>query len=137
MIYYVEDDESYRDLVIYSLNSFGLEAYGFPDAQSFFAACEQSQPQLILLDILLPDVDGISILFRIKSNAETSDIPTVLMSVKSAEFEGIMGLESGADLYIAKPVGMMELVSRIRALLRRAPHAKSGPVAGKGFKGAH
>ena len=137
MIYYAEDDENDRDLIIYSLNSFGFEAYGFPDAQSLLAACRQERPQLILLDILLPDEDGFTILYKIKRNAESSDIPIVLVSAKGTELEEIKGLESGADLYISKPFGMMELVSRIRALLRRIPLAKAEPTAGMGLKDAH
>jgi two-component system, OmpR family, alkaline phosphatase synthesis response regulator PhoP len=119
MIYCVEDDDGIRELVVYTLQSTGFEASGFPDGKTFFQTMEKEPPELVLLDIMLPDEDGIRILKRLKSSGTTSDIPVILLTAKSAEYDKVIGLDSGADDYITKPFGMMELVSRIRAVLRR------------------
>lgn len=119
MIYYVEDDNNIRDLVIYTLNQTGLEAQGFFKADDFFAACKKCMPEAVLLDIMLPDEDGISILKQLKSDSQTADIPVIMVTAKGDEYDTVVGLDAGADDYIAKPFGMMELVARVKALLRR------------------
>lgn len=120
MIYLVEDDDSIRELVVYTLRTTGFEAKGFSTAALFWEAVEEEQPELVLLDIMLPDEDGLHILKRLRSNAETADLPVIMLTAKSTEYDRVLGLDSGADDYIPKPFGMMELVSRIKALLRRA-----------------
>lgn len=119
MIACVEDEESIRDIEIYTLNTAGYEAEGFSDGASFFAAIQTKRPELILLDVMLPDMDGIEILKKLKRNPETRDIPVVMASAKGNEFDKIKGLDLGADDYLAKPFGMMEMLSRIKAVLRR------------------
>ena len=120
MIYLVEDDDSIRELVVYTLRTTGFEAKGFSTAALFWEAVEEEQPELVLLDIMLPDEDGLHSLKRLRSNAETADLPVIMLTAKSTEYDRVLGLDSGADDYIPKPFGMMELVSRIKALLRRA-----------------
>ncbi len=119
MIYYVEDDTNIRELVVYTLRQSGFNAQGFSDAPSFFAACQSKLPQLVLLDIMLPDENGLSILRNLRSNSATSSLPIILVTARGSEYDKVVGLDSGADDYITKPFGMMELVSRVRALLRR------------------
>ena len=119
MIYCVEDDNSIRDLMVYTLKAGGMEAEGFPDGATFWAAMKKNKPELILLDIMLPGEDGLSILNRLKSSPITEDIPVILATAKSTEYDKVMGLDHGADDYLAKPFGMMELVSRVKAVLRR------------------
>lgn len=119
MIYYVEDEEDIRDLVIYTLESVGMEAKGFPDAASFYSAMKESMPDLVLLDIMLPDEDGVSVLKKLRRNPDTRDIPVIMATAKGAEYDKVQALDLGADDYVTKPYGMMELVSRIRAVLRR------------------
>ena len=120
MIYLVEDDDSIRELVLYTLHTNGLEAEGFRNAADFWQALEKELPQLVLLDIMLPDEDGLHILKRLRAGAETADLPVMMLTAKSSEYDRVVGLDSGADDYMPKPFGMMELVSRVRALLRRA-----------------
>lgn len=120
MIYLVEDDDSIRELVLYTLHTTGFEAEGFRNAADFWQALEKELPQLVLLDIMLPDEDGLHILKRLRAGAETADLPVMMLTVKSSEYDRVVGLDSGADDYMPKPFGMMELVSRVRALLRRA-----------------
>ena len=120
MIYLVEDDDSIRELVLYTLHTTGLEAEGFRNAADFWQALEKELPQLVLLDIMLPDEDGLHILKRLRAGAETADLPVMMLTAKSSEYDRVVGLDSGADDYMPKPFGMMELVSRVRALLRRA-----------------
>lgn len=136
MIYLVEDDDSIRELVLYTLHTTGFEAEGFQNAAGFWQALEKEQPQLVLLDIMLPDEDGLHILKRLRAGAETADLPVMMLTAKSSEYDRVVGLDSGADDYMPKPFGMMELVSRVRALLRRAakPAAEdklftAGPLA--------
>lgn len=120
MIYLVEDDDSIRELVLYTLHITGFEAEGFRNAADFWQALEKELPQLVLLDIMLPDEDGLHILKRLRAGAETADLPVMMLTAKSSEYDRVVGLDSGADDYMPKPFGMMELVSRVRALLRRA-----------------
>lgn len=120
MIYLVEDDDSIRELVLYTLHTTGFEAEGFRNAADFWLALEKELPQLVLLDIMLPDEDGLHILKRLRAGAETADLPVMMLTAKSSEYDRVVGLDSGADDYLPKPFGMMELVSRVRALLRRA-----------------
>ena len=120
MIYLLEDDDSIRELVLYTLHTTGFEAEGFRNAAGFWQALEKELPQLVLLDIMLPDEDGLHILKRLRAGAETADLPVMMLTAKSSEYDRVVGLDSGADDYMPKPFGMMELVSRVRALLRRA-----------------
>ena len=120
MIYLVEDDDSIRELVLYTLHTTGFEAEGFQNAADFWQALEKELPQLVLLDIMLPDEDGLHILKRLRAGAETADLPVMMLTAKSSEYDRVVGLDSGADDFMPKPFGMMELVSRVRALLRRA-----------------
>lgn len=120
MIYLAEDDDSIRELVLYTLHTTGFEAEGFRNAADFWQALEKELPQLVLLDIMLPDEDGLHILKRLRAGAETADLPVMMLTAKSSEYDRVVGLDSGADDYMPKPFGMMELVSRVRALLRRA-----------------
>ena len=119
MIYLVEDDESIRELVIYTLQTTGLAAKGFPCAKDFWNAMKQEYPSLVLLDIMLPDEDGLSILKKLRDAGPTKRLPVIMLTAKGTEYDKVVGLDSGADDYIPKPFGMMELLSRIRALLRR------------------
>ncbi len=128
MIFCVEDDNAISDLMIYTLNASGFEAKGFADGQALFAALKSETPQLILLDIMLPGEDGISILKRLKSGVSTADIPVIMSTAKSTEYDKVTGLDLGADDYLAKPFGMMEMVSRVRAVLRRAGRAEKPSV---------
>ena len=125
MIYCVEDDDSIRELRVYALRASGFEAEGFRDGAGLLDALSHAQPQLILLDIMLPGMDGIEILKTIRSNPATARIPVILASAKGTEYDKVVGLDSGADDYLAKPFGMMEMVSRIRAVLRRAAPASA------------
>ena len=120
MIYLVEDDESIRELVIYTLKSQGFEAKGFERPSHFRKAMEKEEPALLLLDVMLPEEDGISILKKLRMRPDTRKLPIIMLTAKSSEYDTVVGLDSGADDYIPKPFRMMELISRIRALLRRA-----------------
>ena len=119
MIYLLEDDNSIRALVIYTLSSQGLEAQGFAKPSEFWAAMEQRQPDLLLLDVMLPEEDGLTVLRKLRTAARTAHLPVIMLTAKSTEYDKVLGLDGGADDYVAKPFGMMELLSRIRALLRR------------------
>lgn len=119
MIWCVEDDQAIRDLMIYTLNVSGFEARGFTNGEEMLKALDGERPEMILLDIMLPGEDGISILKRLKGSAVTRDIPVVIASAKGTEFDKVIGLDLGADDYLAKPFGMMEMISRVRAVLRR------------------
>ena len=119
MIYLLEDDDSIRDLVIYTLQSQGMEAKGFPRPSAFWEAMAEHTPSLVLLDIMLPEEDGISVLKQLRSSARTCRLPVIMLTAKGTEYDKVLGLDVGADDYLAKPFGMMELLSRIRALLRR------------------
>ena len=120
MIDCVEDDAGIRELMIYTLQASDLQAKGLPDADAFWAAMEKEKPKLILLDIMLPGEDGISILKKLKAQSSTADIPVIMATAKGTEYDKVIGLDLGADDYLAKPFGMMEMVSRVKAVLRRA-----------------
>ncbi|MBP5491222.1 MAG: response regulator transcription factor [Clostridiales bacterium] len=119
MIYLLEDDESIRKLVVYALKSQDYETEGFENQEQFWAAMDRKIPELILLDIMLPGEDGITILKRIRRKAETADIPVIMLTAKNTEYDRVEGLDAGADDYISKPFGIMELAARVRAVLRR------------------
>lgn len=128
MIYCVEDDDSVRELMLYTLRASGFEAEGFSNATPFWKALSQQTPQLIMLDIMLPGMDGLEILKRLRSDADTAQIPVIMATAKGAEYDRVMGLDLGADDYLCKPFGMMEMVSRIRAILRRTAPKSSEKV---------
>ena len=119
MIFCVEDDTSSRELMIYTLNSAGFDAKGFPESTEFWKALETETPELIMLDIMLPGEDGIEILKKLRSKAATKDIPVIMATAKGTEYDKVIGLDTGADDYLVKPFGMMEMVSHIKAVLRR------------------
>ena len=120
MIYILEDDASIRKLVVYTIQSQGMEAEGFERPSQFWEALERRTPDLLLLDIMLPEEDGLQVLKRLRADSNTRRLPVLMLTAKSTEYDKVLGLDQGADDYIAKPFGMMELVSRIKALLRRA-----------------
>lgn len=119
MIFCVEDDRAIRDLMIYTLNSAGFEAQGMEDGAALFSALKERLPELILLDIMLPGEDGITILQKLRRNPATAEIPVIMATAKGTEYDKVIGLDLGADDYLAKPFGMMEMVSRVKAVLRR------------------
>lgn len=119
MIFCVEDDESICHLMLYTLQSAGFEAVGFADGQAFWQALKQQKPALVMLDVMLPGEDGISILKALRAQSTTADIPVIMATAKGAEYDKVIGLDLGADDYLVKPFGMMEMVSRVRAVLRR------------------
>lgn len=127
MIFCVEDDAGIRDLMIYTLNASGFRAVGFENAKEFYTAMADTVPELIMLDIMLPGEDGISILKRLKADARTADIPVIMATAKGNEYDKVIGLDLGADDYLAKPFGMMEMASRVRAVLRRSGRAAEKP----------
>lgn len=128
MIFCVEDDSAIRDLVIYTLNTTGFEAAGFADSTSFWETMKKQKPELILLDIMLPGEDGITILKKLRSQTNFAEIPVIMATAKGTEYDKVMGLDSGADDYLAKPFGMMEMVSRIKAVLRRTKKAPDSNI---------
>lgn len=119
-VYCVEDDASIRELVLYALSAGGFEARGFGDGASMRAALEKETPDLLLLDIMLPDEDGLSILSRLRAASRTQKLPVIMLTAKGSEYDKVKGLDAGADDYVTKPFGVMELLSRVRAVLRRA-----------------
>ena len=122
MIYLVEDDSSIRELVIYALNSTGLEAKGFEKPSEFWKAVEEEEPSLVILDVMLPEESGIDVLKKIRSNPAIEKLPVIMETAKTSEYDRINGLESGADDYISKPFSMMEMVARVKALIRRSEY---------------
>ena len=120
MIYMLEDDDSIRKLVVYTLTSQGMEAKGFDRPSLFWKALDQQVPDLLLLDIMLPEEDGLQVLKKLRESPAARKLPVLLLTAKSAEYDKVIGLDAGADDYIAKPFGMMELMARIRAALRHA-----------------
>ena len=132
MIYILEDDTSIRELVNYTLNNSGLEAEGFSKPSLFWKKLNESLPDLVLLDIMLPEEDGLSILKKIRSKPETENLPVIIITAKVTEYDKVVGLDGGADDYISKPFGMMELVSRVKAILRRAK--KTEDSAGESYE---
>ena len=136
MIYILEDDSAIRELIVFTLEHQSLTCRGFEKPSDFWQAVSEELPQLILLDIMLPQEDGLSVLKRLRSNASTAGIPVILLTAKSSEYDKVTGLDMGADDYVAKPFGMMELLSRIRALLRRTDQA-SKPLAEYAIENLH
>lgn len=120
MIYLVEDDSNIREFVLYALNGQGMSAQGFERPSQFYAALEKHRPELILLDLMLPEEDGLSVLKRLRAASATREIPVIILSARDSEFDKVLGLDAGADDYLPKPFGMLELFSRIRAVLRRS-----------------
>lgn len=125
MIYLLEDDDSIRDFVIYTLNSQGMEARGFGLPSEFWNAMADQVPSLVLLDVMLPEEDGLSVLKKLRSAARTAKLPIIMLTAKGTEYDKVLGLDGGADDYVTKPFGMMELLSRIRALARRTSEKPS------------
>ena len=119
MIWCVEDDASIRDIELYTLRSTGFEARGFEDGGAFLAALETERPELVILDVMLPGMDGVELLRRMKAAAHLANIPIIMATAKGAEYDKIQSLDLGADDYLVKPFGMMEMVSRVKAVLRR------------------
>lgn len=126
MIYYVEDDEQIRNLTLYTLSQAGYTAQGMQNASELYAALEKQIPELILLDVMLPGEDGVSICAHLRERSDTVAVPIMMLTAKDTEFDTVCGLDAGADDYLAKPFGMMELLSRVNALLRRAKRAMQG-----------
>ena len=118
MIYYVEDDTNIRDLTVYALKQAGFEAAGFTCGRDFFKACDEKTPDLVLLDIMLPEMDGLEILRELHSLPSTKNIPVMMLTAKGTEFDKVCGLDAGADDYLAKPFATAELLARIRAMTR-------------------
>lgn len=119
MIYLLEDDDSIREFVVYTLNGQGMEARGFTLPSAFWAAVAEQVPSLVLLDIMLPEEDGLSVLKKLRGDVRTAKLPIIMLTARGTEYDKVLGLDAGADDYVAKPFGMLELLSRIRALLRR------------------
>jgi two-component system alkaline phosphatase synthesis response regulator PhoP len=118
-IHIVEDDENIREIVVYALHSAGFEAFGYETGEEFLTAINAGLPSLVLLDIMLPEVDGLSILKSLKNNPKTKQLPVIMLTAKDSEYDKVKGLDMGADDYIAKPFGVMELIARVNAVLRR------------------
>ncbi len=119
MIYYVEDDDSIRDLMVYALTAAGFEAVGFSDSIPFWKQMKEKMPDLVILDIMLPGEDGIDILKKLRNSPITADIPVIMATAKGTEYDKVIGLDFGADDYLVKPFGMLEMISRIKSVLRR------------------
>ncbi len=128
MIFCVEDDADIRDMEVYTLRSTGFDARGLEDGPSLQQALQQEKPQLILLDVMLPGEDGVTILRRLRDRPDTADIPVIMATAKGTEFDKIQSLDLGADDYLVKPFGMLEMVSRVRAVLRRSRPAQPPAV---------
>ncbi len=124
MIYILEDDNSIRERVVYSLKNSGMDAMGFERPSDLWKQMEKEKPSVLLLDIMLPEEDGLAILQRLRSRPETHRLPIIMLTAKSSEYDKVKGLDAGADDYVVKPFGIMELISRIRALLRRVKEDK-------------
>lgn len=127
MIYIVEDDRDIREMETYALKNSGYDVVAFPDSTDFYQACEKSVPKLILLDVMLPKEDGLSILKKIRADERLQNVPVIMVTAKTSELDKVKGLDMGADDYMTKPFGVMEFVSRVRALLRRCER-KEAPV---------
>ncbi len=124
-IYVVEDDRNIQEIEVYALNNSGFEVKGFDTAKAFFEALEEEVPALVLLDIMLPDEDGLTVLHKIRSGKDTQRLPVIMVTAKTTELDKVKGLDNGADDYITKPFGIMELISRVKALLRRSEGQKT------------
>ena len=130
MIYCVEDDAAIRDIEVYALRSTGFEAEGLENGAELFAALKKQLPELIILDVMLPGDDGLEILRRLRLSSVTRNVPVIMATARGAEYDKITGLDSGADDYLVKPFGMMEMVSRVRAVLRRtSPGREESPIS--------
>lgn len=125
MIYCVEDESAIRDLMIYTLKASGFEARGFESSESLWPAVREKAPELVVLDVMLPGEDGLTILKKLRASPATAEIPVLMATAKGSEYDKVIGLDSGADDYLAKPFGMMEMVSRIKAVLRRSAPKQS------------
>ncbi len=134
MIYCVEDESSIRELIVYTLKISGFEAVGFESASAFFAALKHILPDLIMLDIMLPDKSGLEILKELKSSDEYRHIPVIMETARTTEFDKVIGLDSGADDYLSKPFGMMEMVSRVKAVLRRNSQSPREELVYRGIR---
>lgn len=132
MIYCVEDDVSIRELMLYTLRASGYEAEGFEQGRELLDALKRYTPKLIMLDIMLPGMDGIEILKHLRSNPATARIPVIMATAKGTEYDRVLGLDAGADDYLSKPFGMLEMVSRIRAVLRRTEPAEQTQILSMG-----
>ena len=121
MIYSVEDDVNIRQMESYALKNSGYEVAGFGEGGSFFAACAETVPELVILDLMLPGEDGLTILRRIRADAELKAVPVIIITAKDTELDAVRGLDTGADDYVTKPFGIMEFISRVKAMLRRVP----------------
>ncbi len=126
MIYLLEDDDSIRKLVVYALESAGFEAEGFERPSLFWKAMNRAKPEMVLLDIMLPEEDGLSVLKKLRSAASTRRVPVIMLTARNSEYDKVIGLDNGADDFITKPFGMMELVARIKAVLRRSTPESGG-----------
>ena len=120
LIYAVEDDKNILEIEMFALKNSGYQVEGFECAHDFYKKLEEKQPDLVLLDIMLPEEDGLSILRRLRASPRTEHLPVMMLTARSSEYDKVIGLDGGADDYLTKPFGMMELISRVRALLRRA-----------------
>lgn len=128
MIYLLEDDNNIRNFVTYALNNSGLECEGFERPSLFWEALEKQVPQLVLLDIMLPEEDGLSVLDKLRHRPDTRSLPIMMLTAKSTEYDKVIGLDAGADDYVTKPFGTMELIARVKALLRRTVPAADETV---------
>lgn len=125
MIWCVEDDMAIRDIEVYALNSTGFEARGFEDGTAFWEALQQERPELVVLDVMLPGIDGVELLRKIRASSEFGDLPVIMATAKGAEYDKVQSLDLGADDYIVKPFGVMELIARVKAVLRRYHPSKN------------
>lgn len=125
MIYLLEDDDNIRNFVIYALNNSGLTAKGFDVPSAFWRGMKDEKPDMAILDIMLPEEDGISVMKKLRDNPETKDMPIMMLTAKSTEYDKVLGLDGGADDYVTKPFGTMEFIARVKALLRRTEHTSS------------
>ncbi len=132
MIYCVEDDESIREIEVYALKSTGFEAAGFADGAAFFEAAKKQTPQLVLLDVMLPGEDGVAILKKLRAAPATRSVPVIMATARGAEYDKIASLDLGADDYLVKPFGMMEMVARVKAVLRRVSPQGEGQTLESG-----
>ncbi len=119
MIYLLEDDESIRNFVEYALNNSGLDSKGFEKPSDFFKGVDENIPSLVILDVMLPEEDGLEVLKKIRNRSDIKNVPVIMLTAKDTEYDKVIGLDTGADDYVSKPFGMMELISRIKALMRR------------------
>jgi two-component system alkaline phosphatase synthesis response regulator PhoP len=131
VIYLVEDEKAIRELILYTLNNAGLQAKGFENGSDFRQAAREEVPSLVLLDLMLPGEDGLAILKRLRASGKTASVPVIILTAKGTEYDKVLGLESGADDYLVKPFGMMELIARTKALLRRTAPERGGATQDK------